>query len=180
MTPFQLIKSDLSRQTGCYSNKLLIKNLLNSNRSFKYIFWWRLTNSNRLVTRIFARYMHTRLSIKYQIQIPKEAKIGAGLNLGHATGIVISPSVEIGINCNISQFVNIGSNHGKAALIGDNVYIGPMVCIVENVVIGNNVTIGAGSIVVKNIEQDSTAVGNPCRIVHKNDPARYIKNQYYA
>jgi serine O-acetyltransferase len=124
--------------------------------------------------------MHLTLSIRYQIQIPKEAKIGPGLNLGHATGIVLSPTVEIGANCNISQFVNIGSNHRKAATIGDNVYIGPMVCIVENVVIGNNVTIGAGSVVIKNIPENSTAVGNPSRVVNQNDPGRYIMNKYDA
>lgn len=178
MTPFELIKSDLSRQTGRYSNNLLIKNLLNNNRSFKYTFWLRLTSSSNSILKLFARYMHTHLSIKYQIQIPKEAKIGAGLYLGHATGIVISPSVEIGINCNISQFVNIGSNHGKAASIGNNVYIGPLVCIVEDVVIESNVTIGAGAVVVKDIPKNATAVGNPAKVINCNSPAKYINNMF--
>lgn len=180
MTPFELIKCDLYRSTARYSHKLLIKNLINNNRSFKYTFWWRLTQSNNLLIRTLARLMHLTLSIRYQIQIPKEAKIGPGLNLGHATGIVLSPTVEIGANCNISQFVNIGSNHGKAASIADNVYIGPMVCIVENVVIGNNVTIGAGSVVIKDIPENSTAVGNPSRVVNQNEPGRYIMNKYDA
>ena len=180
MTPFELIKCDLYRSTARYSHKLLIKNLINNNRSFKYTFWWRLTQSNNLLVRTLARLMHLTLSIRYQIQIPKEAKIGPGLNLGHATGIVLSPTAEIGANCNISQFVNIGSNHGKAASIADNVYIGPMVCIVENVVIGNNVTIGAGSVVIKDIPENSTAVGNPSRVVNQNDPGRYIMNKYNA
>lgn len=176
MTPFEFIKKDLSRSTSYYSHRLLIKNLINNNRSFKYVFWWRLTNSNNFIFRSIARYMHLILSIRYQIQIPKEARIGAGLYLGHATGIILSPSVNIGTNCNISQFVNIGSNHGEAATIGNNVYIGPMVCIIENVKIGNNVTIGAGSVVVKDIIEDATAVGNPSRVVHTKSPAKYINN----
>ena len=68
--------------------------------------------------------------------------------------IIVNSSAKIGNNCNLSQFTTIGSNHGKAAQIGDNVYIGPGVCIVEDVVIGNNVTIGAGSVVTKDIPRD--------------------------
>lgn len=93
--------------------------------------------------------MYSRLSRKYGIQIPPTVKIGYGLYIGHGIGIIINDSTVIGSNCNISQFLTIGSNRGTPAIIGDNVYIGPSVCIVENVRIGNNTTIGAGSVVVK-------------------------------
>lgn len=55
----------------------------------------------------------------------------------------------IGNNCNFSQFTTIGSNNGKMAVIGDNVYVGPNVCIVEGVSIGSNSTIGLGLLCVK-------------------------------
>lgn len=55
-----------------------------------------------------------------------------------------------------------------------------MVCIVENIVIGNNVTIGAGAVVVKDIPENATAVGNPSHVVHQHDPGRYIMNKYYG
>lgn len=178
MTPFELIKSDLFRHTGKYDHILLIKNLLNSNRSFKYTFWLRLCNSKNKIISIISRVMHNYLSIKYQIQIPKETNIGPGLYLSHATSIIISPTAEIGSNCNISQFTNIGSNHGQAAKIGNNVYIGPQTCVVENITIGNNSTIGAGSIVIKDIQDNITAAGNPAVEVSKKEPARYILNKY--
>lgn len=74
--------------------------------------------------------------------------------------------------------MTIGSNHNKAAKIGDNVYIGPNVCIVEDVEIGNNVTIGAGSVVTKSIPNNATIVGNYAKIINYNNPGRYIKNKW--
>lgn len=64
------------------------------------------------------------------------------------------------INCYISQFVNIGSNHGKAASIGNNVYI------------------GAGAVVVKDIPKNATAVGNQAKVINYNSPAKYINNRF--
>ena len=90
---------------------------------------------------------------------------------------MVSSTAVIGKNCNLSHFVNIGSNHGKAANIGDDVYIGPNVSIVEDVEVGNNVTIGAGSVVVKDIESNATAAGNPCRVLNNSSPAQYIRHR---
>ncbi|MCB4808135.1 sugar O-acetyltransferase [Tamlana sp. 62-3] len=55
----------------------------------------------------------------------------------------------------------------KPVTIGDNVWIGGNVVICPGVSIGNNVTIGAGSVVTKNIPDNSLAFGNPCVIQKK-------------
>ena len=47
--------------------------------------------------------------------------------------MIINPTAVIGNNCNLSQFVTIGAIDGNAAEIGDNVYIGPNCCLIENV-----------------------------------------------
>ena len=78
----------------------------------------------------------------------------------------------------MSQFTTIGANDEQAAVIGDNVYIAPNCCLVENVIIGNNVTIGAGSVVTKNIPENATAVGNYAKVINYNNPGRYIKNAW--
>jgi serine O-acetyltransferase len=82
-------------------------------------------------------------------------------------GIVINSGTVIGQNCNISHFLSIGTNHQTPATIGDNVYIGPHVSIVEDVHIGNNVKIGAGCVVTKDIPAHATAVGVPNRNILK-------------
>ena len=90
--------------------------------------------------------------------------------------ISISPTAKIGNNVNLSQFTTIGSNHNKAATIGDNTYIGPNACIIEDVTIGSNVTIGAGSVVTKDIPDNATACGNYAKVINFNNPGRYTKN----
>lgn len=112
-----------------------------------------------------ARIMYNRIASRHQLQIPTETKIGRGLYIGHGICIVINGETIIVNNCSLSQFLTIGSNKGTPATIGDNVYIGPMVSIVEDVHIGNNVRIGAGSIVIKNVPDNTTTVGNPNRII---------------
>lgn len=48
-------------------------------------------------------------------------------------------------------------------------WIGAGVHVMPGVSIGNNVVIGAGSVVTKDIEDDSVALGNPCKVVKKID-----------
>lgn len=111
--------------------------------------------------------MFRRISNKFGLQIPPSTQIGPGLYIGHGIGIIINGKTTIGKNCNISQFLTIGSNKGTPATIGDNVYIGPHVCIVEDVKIGNNVKIGAGTVVINDVPDGATTVGNPNRIIIK-------------
>ena len=57
----------------------------------------------------------------------------------------------------------------KPITIGNNVYIGVQTIILPGVHIGNNVVIGAGSIVSRDIPDDSVAVGVPARVIKTMD-----------
>lgn len=70
------------------------------------------------------------------------------------------------VNFTISQFCTIGSNKGHAATIGDNVYIAPHCCIVEDVKIGDNSTIGAGSVVTHDVPKNAIVAGVPAKIIN--------------
>ncbi|MGV8940248.1 MAG: serine O-acetyltransferase [Lysobacter sp.] len=173
----ELVSSDLYRYAGNCSRTSLLKHLL-FNRSFKYSFWFRLCRSSSFPLRTLARIFHRHLSNRYGIQIPASTKIGPGLFIGHHMGLVVNHTTTIGWNCNLGQFTTIGSNHEHAARIGNNVYIGPGVCVVEDVVIGDNATIGAGSVVVRNVPQNATVAGNPARVVSTKHPGRYVCNRW--
>ena len=169
------IKSDYYRYYGEDDTivKIVLKALFSSNYCFRYIFWFRISSN---FGGTLLRFIHYRLSIRYNIIIPAKTKIGYGLYIGHGGGIVINGNTIIGNNVNLSQFLSIGTNHKTPAIIGDNVYIGPNVCIVEDVNIGNDVTIGAGAVVTKDIPSHTTVVGVPAKVIGKSH-SEYIQNQ---
>ncbi|GHU52379.1 serine acetyltransferase [Bacilli bacterium] len=177
---YSLIKSDYIR----YGKKPKLLSILATvllgwrwNHCFVFSFWFRLCQEKNIFY-ILARIMHRRYQIKYGLQISVKTKIGYGLYIGHGIGIVINPTATIGNNCNLSQFVTIGSNRGKAAKIGNNVYIGPAVCIVEDITIGDNASIGAGAVVTTDVPENATVVGVPAKIIHFNNPGQYVMNRW--
>lgn len=173
----EYIKSDYYRFFGEKNPsmfKVLKKAFFGRETGFRYQFWLRMASDRR---RLFSRYMHRRLSIKYGVYIPAYTKIGYGLCIWHCVGIVINGGTIIGNNVNIGQFLTIGTNHKTPAKIGDNVYIGPNVCIVEDVIIENDVTIGAGAVVTKDVPSNVTVAGVPAKIIGENHP-EYINNRY--
>lgn len=174
----EYIKSDLYRYTGKISFKLMLRNYF-LNRGFKYTFWLRLCKSDVRLVRFIAKVMHFRLSQKYLIQIPRNIQVGYGLYLGHHMCVVVNGTAVLGNNINLSQFTTIGANDGgKAAVIGDNVYIGPSCCLVGNVYVRENSTIGAGSVVVKNVEENTTVAGTPAKYISDKKPGRFVNRRW--
>lgn len=129
-------------------------------------------------SKLWGEFLYKLNRDKKFLQIPKTVKIGYGLYIGHFSSIVINPAAVIGNNVNLSQFLTIGTNNGKAAVIGDNVYIGPNVCIVGDISIGNNVTIGAGSVVTKSIPDNATAVGNYAKVINYDNAGCFVGRRW--
>ena len=169
----EFIKSDLYRYSASTSLKSFIK-VFFLEAGFRKMIPIRMAQSSRGGVICIVGKILNLLSRNGPMKINYKTKIGYGLYIGHGGPVIINNTAIIGNNCNISQFLTIGSNKGKAAIIGDNVYIGPNVCIVEDVKIGNNVTIGAGSVVTKDIPDNATAVGNYAKVINFNNPARFI------
>lgn len=169
------LKSDLYRYYGKTGFLTLLKGYLTS-RTIRWHVAFRLINSANLIEKMCGCVLWVLNRTRHMIAISHGAQIGYGLYIGHGGPVIVNKTAKIGDNCNLSPWTVIGSNSYNAATIGNNVYIGPSVCIVEDVVIGDNVTIGAGSVVTKSIPSNATAAGNYAKVLNYNNPSRYIHN----
>jgi serine O-acetyltransferase len=172
-----LVQSDYYRVYGKIAPLLKIWLTSFRNHCIQYLLWMRLSAYRKGWLFPICKWFQEHYAKKYGIDIPPTTKIGFGFYIGHGIAIVINHTAIIGNNVNISQCCTIGSNNSHAARIGNNVYIGPNTCIVEDVQIGCNTTIGAGSVVTNTIEGGNCAVGAPCRIVGINQHPEYINNR---
>jgi serine O-acetyltransferase len=105
------------------------------------------------------------------IEIHPGAKIGRRLFVDHGVGVVIGETAVVGDDVTLYQGVTLGGTgkeHGKRhPTIEDNVVVGGGAKILGNITVGKNCRIGAGSVVLRNIPEDSTVVGVPGHIIFR-------------
>lgn len=130
--------------------------------------------------KILAILIQNRVSEVFAVDIHPGAKIGKGILLDHATGVVVGETAVIGNNVSILHNVTLGGT-GKASgdrhpKIGDGVLIGAGTCVLGNVRIEDGAKIGAGSVVLKEVPARTTAVGNPAKLIGgKENPFKLDK-----
>lgn len=116
---------------------------------------------------------HTRK--RYGVEIHPAAQIGRRFMIDHGMGVVIGETSIIGDDCLIYQGVTLGmtGKHGgkRHPTLGNNVLIGAGTKVLGPVYIGDNARIGAGSVVLKNLPANCTAVGVPAEVVRINNKA---------
>ena len=130
--------------------------------------------------KVLALLIQNRVSDVFAVDIHPGAKIGRGILLDHATGLVVGETAVIGNNVSILHNVTLGGT-GKASgdrhpKIGDGVLIGAGTCILGNIKIGDGAKIGACFVVLKEVPPRTTIVGNPARVVGgKDNPIKLDK-----
>ncbi|KAG0465802.1 hypothetical protein HPP92_019966 [Vanilla planifolia] len=116
-----------------------------------------------------ALLIQSRSSEAFAVDIHPRARIGSGIFLGHATGVVIGETAVVGDNVSILHNVTLGGT-GKDSgdrhpKICDGVLVGPGTQILGNVKIWEGAKVGAGSVVLKDVPPMTTAVGSPARLL---------------
>jgi len=105
------------------------------------------------------------------VEIHPGAQIGRRLFIDHAIGVVIGETAIVGDDVTLYQGVTLGGTgkeHGKRhPTIEDNVVVGGGAKILGNITVGRNCRIGAGSVVLRNVPEDSTVVGVPGHIIFR-------------
>ncbi len=153
------------------------------NQGFRYLFFLRLCSFYKKNPFIyyFSRIMIRHYSYKFGFQIPFTTKMGKGLYFSHFGTVVINKNVIIGENCNINHNVTIGrQNRGSkkgSPTIGNFVWMGTGSVIVGKITIGDNVLIAPNSYVNFDVPSNSVVIGNPARIVEKENATEGYINQ---
>ena len=118
-----------------------------------------------------ARWLSQVARLLTGIEIHPGATIGRRLFIDHGMGVVVGETSIIGDDVTLYQGVTLGGTgkeHGKRhPTLEDSVVIGSGAKILGNIIVGKNCRIGAGSVVLRNVPDNSTVVGVPGHIIFR-------------
>jgi serine O-acetyltransferase len=116
-----------------------------------------------------ALFLQNRASEVFGVDIHPAAQIKGGVMIDHATGVVIGETSQIDENVSIFQGVTLG---GRGTEEGDRhpkiksgVSIYASSTILGNITIGKNSVVAAGSLVLKDVDSDTTVAGVPAKVL---------------
>ena len=122
---------------------------------------------------LFARWMTG-------IEIHPGATIGHRFFIDHGMGIVIGETAEIGDDCTLYHGVTLGGTSWDAGkrhpTLLNNVVVGAGAKVLGPITLAEGVRIGSNAVVTKDVEQNSTVVGVPGRVIHHHDDDQIKRN----
>src|ERR1700684_129699 len=105
------------------------------------------------------------------IEIHPGAQIGRRLFIDHVLGVVIGETSIVGDDVTLYQGVTLGGTGKEVGkrhpTLLDNVVVGGGAKILGNITVGRNCRIGAGSVVLRDVPDDSTVVGVPGHVIFR-------------
>lgn len=147
-----------------YSTPLLYLKGFHALQAYRIAHW--LWKQER---KALAIYLQNQISVAFGVDVHPAARIGRGIMLDHATGIVIGETAVVENDVSILQSVTLGGT-GKVGgdrhpKVREGVMIGAGAKILGNIEIGRGAKIGAGSVVLQAVPAHTTAAGVPARVV---------------
>jgi serine O-acetyltransferase len=134
----------------------------------------------------FALYLQSRSSAVFQTDINPNARIGRGIFLDHATGLVVGETAAIDDDVSILHGVTLGGtgkeNEDRHPKIRRGVMIGAGAKILGNIEVGHCARIAAGSVVLKAVPHNTTVAGVPAKVVGEAgcaEPSRTMDQMLY-
>lgn len=123
----------------------------------------------------FALYLQSRSSEVFQTDIHPAARIGHGIFLDHATGLVVGATAVIEDDVSLLQNVTLGGTGKEAGDRHPKVRRGAMIGagakILGNIEVGENARVAAGSVVLRAVPANTTVAGVPAKVVRTTTPA---------
>ena len=137
--------------------------------------------------RDFALYLQSRSSAAFQCDINPAARIGRGIFLDHATGLVVGETAVIDDDVSILHGVTLGGtgkeHEDRHPKIRHGVMIGAGAKILGNIEVGQCARIAAGSVVIKPVPNNVTVAGVPAKVVGEAgcpEPSRVMDQMLYG
>ena len=116
-----------------------------------------------------ARFISTLARWITGIEIHPGAVIGRRFFIDHGMGVVIGETSEIGDDCMMYHGVTLGGTSWdkvkRHPTLKDGVIIGAGAKILGPITLGKNVRVGSNSVVVRSVDDNSTVVGIPGRVL---------------
>lgn len=131
-----------------------------------------------------ARWVSSLARFLTGIEIHPGARIGRRFFIDHGMGVVIGETAEIGDDVTLYQGVTLGGtslNEGKRhPTLEDGVIVGAGAKVLGGFTVGTGAKIGSNAVVTKPVPAGATAVGNPARIIVKQqlDEAEQARRDY--
>jgi serine O-acetyltransferase len=128
---------------------------------------WMWTHSWQFLARLLSQVAR----LVTGIEIHPGAQIGRRFFVDHGMGVVIGETTIIGDDVTLYQGVTLGGTGKETGkrhpTIGNNVVVGSGARILGNITVGENSRVGAGSVVLRDVPDNSTVVGVPGHIVFR-------------
>ncbi|MFB9885959.1 serine O-acetyltransferase [Balneatrix alpica] len=125
-----------------------------------------LWKQNRKTLAIF---LQNQISVVFGVDIHPAARIGKGIMLDHATGIVIGETSVVEDDVSILQNVTLGGTGKESGDRHPKIRAGVLISagakVLGNIEVGNGAKIGAGSVVLKPVPPHTTVAGVPAKVV---------------
>ncbi len=116
-----------------------------------------------------ARFLQSRVSEAFAVDIHPAVPVGNGVFIDHATGLVVGETAVIGNDVSILQGVTLGGTgkeHGdRHPKVRDGVLLAAGATVLGNIEIGRRAKVGAGSVVLKDVPPRATVAGIPAKII---------------
>ena len=123
-----------------------------------------------------AFFFQSRISELFAVDIHPAAKLGRGIMIDHATGVVIGETAVVEDDVSMLHGVTLGGTGKEGGdrhpKIRRGVLLSMGAKILGNIEIGEYGRVGAGSVVLKSVPPGCTAVGIPARLVNCAGPER--------
>ena len=123
-----------------------------------------------------ALFIQNRMSDLFAVDIHPAAKLGRGIMIDHATGVVIGETAVVGDDVSMLHGVTLGGtgkqDEDRHPKVGRGVLLSTGAKVLGNIEIGEYSRVGAGSVVLKPVPPHTTVAGVPARVIGKAGSSR--------